>query len=296
MSLIHPELEFIESSPESLRYLEHGWPDPLCRWHSHKECELHLIVATSGRSYVGDYIGDFAPGDLFLIGPNLPHNWITDEVWTEPVAERDMVIQFDSERVDGLVKSFAEFQPYQELITRSQCGIKFNGYPLDDAIARMASLRDGSGAVRILEFLDFMNILADHADTQIMSIQQIDHAKRSPQQIKICDVVDHIVENFAEEMSVESAAEMAGMTEATFRRNFQATTGHRFVEFVNGVRIGQACGMLYATDEQVAAICYQVGFQNLANFNRHFLKVKGMTPSRYRDQARKDLTPAKEFA
>lgn len=296
MSIILPELEVLQNSPESLRYLEHGWPDPLCRWHAHKECELHLIMTTTGRSYVGDYIGDFAPGDLFLIGPHLPHNWITDEVWTEPVAKRDMVIQFDHERVGALVSAFPEFEPTQHLINRSQCGIKFNGYPMDDAIARLASLRDGSGPTRIIEFLDFMTILADHADTETMSIQKIDHAKRSKAQIKICDVVDHIVQNFSDEFSVESAAEMAGMTEATFRRNFQATTGHRFVEFVNGVRIGQACGMLYATDEQVAAICYQVGFQNLANFNRHFLKLKGMTPSSYRDKARKDLIPAKEHA
>ncbi|KJZ20530.1 helix-turn-helix domain-containing protein [Loktanella sp. S4079] len=296
MSIIQPELEVLESSPDSLRYLEHGWPDPLCRWHSHKECELHLIVATNGRSYVGDYIGDFAPGDLFLIGPHLPHNWITDEVWTEPVAQRDMVIQFDHEKIEGLVKHFPEFEPSQNLIKRSQCGIKFNGYPMEDAKARLASLRDGTGPHRVLEFFEFLTVLAEHPDTETMSIQKIDHAKRSKQQIKICDVVDHIVQNFADEISVESAAKMAGMTEATFRRNFQATTGHRFVEFVNGVRIGQACGMLYATDEQVAAICYQVGFQNLANFNRHFLKMKGMTPSAYRDKARKDLIPTKETA
>jgi AraC-like DNA-binding protein len=70
-------------------------------------------------------------------------------------------------------------------------------------------------------------------------------------------------------------------------------TGHRFVEFVNRVRVGQACGMLYASDEQITTICYQVGYQNLANFNRHFLKMKGMTPSAYREMARNDLAPMK---
>jgi AraC-like DNA-binding protein len=289
MSIIEPEIEVVESSPDSLRYLEHGWPDDLCRWHSHKECELHLIVASTGRSYIGDHIGDFAAGDLFLIGPNLPHNWITDEVWTETIGLRDMIIQFDHARIDGLTQSFAEFAPASDLIKRSQCGLRFTGYPVQDAMARMASLREGTGPHKIIEFLDFLTVLAEHADTETMSIQKIDHAKRSKQQIKICAVVDHIVENFADEISVRSAAALAGMTEATFRRNFQATTGHRFVEFVTGVRIGQACGLLYATDEQVAAICYQVGFQNLANFNRHFLRAKGMTPSAYRDKARNDL-------
>ena len=71
-------------------------------------------------------------------------------------------------------------------------------------------------------------------------------------------------------------------------------TGHSFVDFLNRIRIGEACGMLYASDEQITMISQEAGFKNLANFNRHFLKVKGMTPSQYRDTARKDLAPKME--
>jgi len=81
-----------------------------------------------------------------------------------------------------------------------------------------------------------------------------------------------------------------------FSRNFQAVTGHSFIEFLTRIRIGEACGMLYASDDQIIAIAQTAGFKNLANFNRHFLKVKGMTPSQYRDTARRDLAPQKEAA
>ena len=80
MSIITPEIEYVDRSIESIRYLEHGWPSDLCRWHSHREFELHLIVATRGKAFVGDYIGEFRPGSLFLTGPYLPHNWVTDEI------------------------------------------------------------------------------------------------------------------------------------------------------------------------------------------------------------------------
>ena len=69
MSIITPEIEYVDRSIESIRYLEHGWPSDLCRWHSHREFELHLIVATRGKAFVGDYIGEFRPGSLFLTGP-----------------------------------------------------------------------------------------------------------------------------------------------------------------------------------------------------------------------------------
>lgn len=47
-----------------VRCIEHGFPTPLARWHYHDEYELQLIVETSGRTFVGDYIGDFEPGHL----------------------------------------------------------------------------------------------------------------------------------------------------------------------------------------------------------------------------------------
>jgi len=78
MSIIEPEIEKVDRSTRSIRYLEHGWPTDLCRWHAHEEYELHLIVETRGKSFVGDHIGDFKAGDLFMTGPNLPHNWITE--------------------------------------------------------------------------------------------------------------------------------------------------------------------------------------------------------------------------
>jgi hypothetical protein len=43
-----PEFEIVEKL-ESIRYLEHGWPTDLCRWHLHEEYELHLILNTSGK-------------------------------------------------------------------------------------------------------------------------------------------------------------------------------------------------------------------------------------------------------
>ena len=120
------------------------------------------------------------------------------------------------------------------------------------------------------------------------------HPDGGSKQARVGEVVNYIMDHFADELSVDAAADMAKMSPTTFSRNFLAVTGNRFVEFVTRVRIGQACSMLYATDEQISSISFGVGFQNLANFNRHFLKMKAMTPTKYREIARSELAPKPE--
>ncbi|WP_420860513.1 helix-turn-helix domain-containing protein [Algirhabdus cladophorae] len=294
MSIIEPEIEMVDRSTRSIRYLEHGWPTELCRWHAHEEYELHLIVETRGKAFVGDYIGDFKAGDLFMTGPNLPHNWITDHVWTQPIATRDMLVQFSHESVQKLAEGFPEFSQVLHLLQLAQSGILFEGFNATFARGHMESIRDNIGAERILAFVRFLVRLNEHAEKKELSIAKLIQPEGGSKQARIASVVDYVVNSFKEEISVTQAAEMAGMTQVTFSRNFQAVTGHGFVEFLNRIRIGQACSMLYATDDQVTTISLKAGFKNIANFNRHFLKMKGMTPSEYREIARKDLAPSME--
>jgi AraC-like DNA-binding protein len=289
-----PKIEVVDRTLRSIRYLEHGWPTELCRWHAHEEYELHLIVDTRGKTFIGDYIGEFEPGFLYLTGPNLPHNWITDEVYEDPLPLRDMLVQFSHESVEKLASGFPEFAEVKNMLMTAKSGILFEGFNATFARGHMESIRDHQGPERILAFIRFLVRLNEHAEKRKLSVAKLFQPVGGSKHARIGIVVDHIVENFKDEISVAQAAEMASMTEATFSRNFQTVTGHRFVEFVNSVRIGKACGMLYSTDDPVMSICYQSGFHNIANFNRHFLKMKGMTPTAYRETARQDLFPNAE--
>jgi AraC-like DNA-binding protein len=294
MSIIELEIEKVDRSNRSIRYLEHGWPTDLCRWHAHEEYELHLVVETRGKAFVGDYIGEFKPGDLFMTGPNLPHNWITDQVWSKPVDIRDMLIQFSHDSVEKLAEGFPEFAQVLQMLKTAQSGIFFEGFNPTFARGHMESIRDNTGAERILAFVRFLVRLNEHAEKKTLSITKLIQPEGGSKHARIAEVVDYITNHFYEGVSVAQAAEMANMTEITFSRNFQAVTGHSFVDFLNRIRIGQACGMLYASDNQITSIAQEAGFKNLANFNRHFLKLRGMTPSQYREIARKDLAPKQE--
>ena len=290
MSIMHPQFEVVDRSNRSIRYLEHGWPTDLCRWHAHEEYELHLIVETRGKAFVGNFIGNFEPGSLFLTGPNLPHNWVTDSVSTEKIEIRDMLVQFSQKSFEKLAEGFPEFGGIRKMLDLAASGILFKGFNSTFARGHMEAIRDNTGPERILAFIRFLVRLNEHAEKVTLSETKLVNADGNSKYARIGNIIDHILENFDVELNAVDAAEMAGMSLTTFGRNFSSVTGHSFVEFVNRVRIGQACGMLYASDDQVTSICFDVGFKNVANFNRHFLKIKGMTPSVYRETARKQLS------
>lgn len=290
MSIMHPQFEVVDRSNRSIRYLEHGWPTDLCRWHAHEEYELHLIVETRGKAFVGNFIGNFEPGSLFLTGPNLPHNWVTDSVSTEKIEIRDMLVQFSQKSFEKLAEGFPEFGGIRKMLDLAASGILFKGFNSTFARGHMEAIRDNTGPERILAFIRFLVRLNEHAEKVTLSETKLVNADGNSKYARIGNIIDHILQNFDVDLNAVDAAEMAGMSLTTFGRNFSSVTGHSFVEFVNRVRIGQACGMLYASDDQVTSICFDVGFKNVANFNRHFLKIKGMTPSVYRETARKQLS------
>ena len=74
------------------------------------------------------------------------------------------------------------------------------------------------------------------------------------------------------------------MTESRFSRFFRRATGNTFTDFVNLVRVNRACQLLMETERYITHIAYDVGFNNMANFNRRFLDINGMTPSEFRKQ------------
>jgi AraC-like DNA-binding protein len=282
-----PELELYEFS-EFLRYLEHGFPDPLVRWHYHDAYELHLIVATSGKIFVGDYIGDFSPGNVVLTGPRLPHNWITTDILSETVPLRDMAIQFSHTPIDLAARYIPEFREIMPLLERARYGVEF--FNVGERVRQdFCRIRELSGMERFAEFLKLLAVLAKSNAYQLLSSAQMQSFDDDASLAKINAVFNYILDNYSKPISAETIAATLGMSQSKFSRFFRKATGNNFTAFVNHIRINKACHLLMNTDMYIATICYEVGFNNVANFNRRFLDMKGVTPKEFRSRLSKPL-------
>lgn len=81
---------------------------------------------------------------------------------------------------------------------------------------------------------------------------------------------------------LEEVAAKANMTMTAFCKYFKTRTGKTYSAFLNGIRVNNACKALLESDEPIANIGYQTGFNNLSNFNRIFKSITGTTPKAYR--------------
>ena len=291
----HPELEHEYARAPALGYeppadtglvrcITHGFPTPLARWHFHDEYELHLITATSGKAFVGDWIGPFQPGHLVLCGPRLPHNWISMDVPDGGVPERDLVIQFAHGPIAHAAEEIPELAEVMALLERARHGVEFFGIS-DRAIRHFHAVKAQRGFQRLAAFFAYLDDLARCTDYRLLSSVRMQGEEDQAANDQVNALVNRIMRDYAQPLSAAEMAAGLGMSESRFSRFFRRVTGNTFTDFVNRIRVNRAGQLLMETDSLVTHICYEVGFNNVANFNRRFLEVKGLTPSEFRRQA-----------
>ena len=292
---MNPDLELVHTrQDESFRAWVHDYPHTVAKWHFHPEYEIHVIRASSGKFFVGDYIGDFRPGNLVLTGPNLPHNWVTDSENGASVPSRDLVLQFSRDAVEKMVAAFAELSPVLSLIDLASRGIQFPDN-LGLAIASvMQALSDAHGARRVALLMSILDQLTACADRKLLAGPTYNVKAQRYMSSTINQVLSYIQQNLAVNLREADVAEMSSMSVSTFTRFFKRHTGSTFIQYQNRLRLNQACELLMCTDLSVTDICYRVGFNNASNFNRQFLAQKGIPPSRFRALHRLNDAPSHE--
>jgi AraC-like DNA-binding protein len=134
--------------------------------------------------------------------------------------------------------------------------------------------------------------LAACTDYRLLSNAQLQSVDDDHSMNQIDAVVSRITDNLSQSFSAGEMAAELGMSESRFSRFFRRATGNTFTDFVNRVRINRACQLLMETERRITDICYEVGFNNVANFNRRFLEIKGITPSEFRKQSEKRFSGA----
>ena len=290
-----PDLEVVQiREGESFKAWSHGYPFHTVRWHFHPEYELHIIVATNGRYFVGDFIGEFEPGNLILTGPNLPHNWVSDIPEDSSVPLRCRIIQFSEEFVGGVMGVFPELAALGPLLESSRRGLRFTDETSRLVAPVMEEMMTAQGVRRIELFMIIAGMLSRAQGAEMLASANYLPDPSGYMSAGMNKALAYIREHLTTPFSEADLAAIAGQSTSAFSRSFRRHTGMSLVQYVKRLRINLACQILMS-DEQAAIteICFEVGFNNLSNFNRQFLAEKGMPPSQFRRLLVENISAAK---
>ncbi|MBM9402357.1 helix-turn-helix domain-containing protein [Gluconacetobacter azotocaptans] len=282
-----PVFEIVRREPRnSFVWHAHDYPAPCARWNYHPEYELHLITKGGGQYVVGDYFGFFTPGNLVLIGPNVPHGWFSDVTPGEVVQDRNVVLQVSRSWFDGLMTLCPELDVLQDLLSASRYGVEFLGPAVACLGTRLIEIGTMDDAARIPALIDLLLDLA-RCPRRTLCSAGLNLSLDNMETEKIDLIIRNIIENNVVFYNQAEMAKEVGLSASAFSRQFRRATGDTFVSFMKKLRIGRACQLLMTTDQSVSDISAATGFSNLSNFNRQFLQLRQTTPSRYRRDVRR---------
>ncbi|MHA8065204.1 AraC family transcriptional regulator [Aquirufa sp. ROCK2-A2] len=257
-------------------------------YHFHDELELTLIISGEGKRFVGNQIADFGPGDLVLIGSNLPHcwqnhrsDWLNNE--ENFLRSQALVIHFDKNFLGETFMNQEECQSIKNLLERAKKGFNIQG-PTQDKIARdMLQLNNLAPFPRLVSFLQMLYHLSiATADLQTIETQESIYAISKIDLERINRVYAYVIANYTQEVHLDEVAHLANMTETAFCRYFKKVTQKTFVELVTEFRIKHACQLLRTSPKSMVEICFESGFGNLSHFNKQFKDWMKVPPLQYR--------------
>lgn len=258
-----------------------------CVWHHHPECEITLVLRGGTERMVGDKLTRLRPGDLTLLGPDLPHDYRNDH----PAGNRRprveaIVVQFMPNLLGEGWLQHASMQPVHQLFHRARLGLEVRGATRRRAVLRMKQLTRAVGLRRVLLLLEILEDFAKSRELVEIASPGFHTPAHGGSSDRIAPIITHIEARLASTIHVRELATMAGLSESAFSSLFKKCTGRSVPQYLNELRIGRACRLLAETDDTVARIATNCGYPSLANFQRQFQRHQRRSPLAYRAAVR----------
>lgn len=236
-------------------------------WHHHPEVELTLIERGSGVRGVGETVEAYGPGDVVLIGADVPHSWSSRP--GAPGGVRSLVAQFPP----TLLGAGPEARRLEALLDRSRLGLVGGR----EAAEQVRALYAASDPLRRLALL--LDVVASAATWRPLARTPPRRRRRDP---RLDRAVTWLHQHAREPIELRALAARVGMAPPVLSRSFRTAFGTTAAEYLARLRVGLCCRDLATGSDEVAAIAFANGFGNLPSFHRWFRRVTASTPEAWR--------------
>lgn len=250
-------------------------------WHYHEQVEIVAILKSTGTRFVGNSIAAFEPGEVVLLGENVPHMWKNNI----SKSEKAMAIAIHLE--PSFIKHLNEIPEVSKCSFPFQEKIRGAVYLDQELINKFMKINASNTAFRqyiyILELLQMLSDSPYHiVDDSAFSLPGSGKDWNRREKIR-----SFIMNNFRDDISLGLIANEIGMNNSAFSRYFSNEFGISLIQYINNIRIAYAQRLILNRTNTISNICFQSGFRNISNFNRLFKRYTGFSPVEYRNEMEK---------
>ena len=237
-----------------------------CAAHLHIHIELFYLLEGKMRAYIDSAEYTVEPGDILIAFPNQVHRFeaVEEEKYLLFIIHPDMMPELSS--------AFSGLMPASALVKHA---------PESDALlALLQQMRRAADDQSPYRDVTLKGLLLTFFG-QLLSGMPLTEP-RAEDSTAIRDIVDYCATNFTGDLSLEALEDALHLSRYYISHLFSHKLKIRFNDYVNSLRVSEACRLLRNTSLSMTDIGNRVGFNTLRTFNRSFAKQMGQTPSEYR--------------
>lgn len=254
--------------------------------HQHPEIQLSYVLEGEGKLIGGDYIGLFRPGDLFLLGHDVPHVFRSNKEYHDEhngLRSHAVAVFFDHRVFTSGFYSIEELQGVRKFFEQLTGCYRVQDAARDAIVRHMLALPQTSNLERVLVVLQLVQQLMQPGTLQCLNVTDQMHNLNEREGKRMEQVLHFLMEQSHRAISLEEVASVASMSREAFCRFFKERTRKTYVHYLNELRVTNVCHLLLHTEQTIAGAAYACGFANLSHFNRVFFNIMGKTPREYRE-------------
>lgn len=251
--------------------------------HRQSSWELSYIITGRGSRILGDSEEDFTKGEVVLVVPGMPHQWIFDPNETDKNGNiENITVTFAPDLLGGMAEIVPEYSALANWYSGLDTSIKFAKGESEYIRASLVRMADESPEERINTLLGLLIKISRSSNFVI--------AGRFPTPVSIEDRMKkakiYISCNYQRNICIDDIAQYMGMNRSSLCIAFKQATGQTIFGCLTQLRLKAACHLLENDNNSVAECCYKSGFNDVPHFNRVFKKNTGMSPSEYRKRVK----------
>lgn len=251
--------------------------------HQHHEVQIMWIEMGEGTLIAGNYVGRFTHDELYIIGSNQPHVFKSDdhtEHSDNSIHASSLSILFDEKYLGEQFWQLDELLAANDLLKQAKQGIKVTGDTKQKVVSLIKEIVKQNGLEKLISYFNILKQLVETKEISLLSVAAPEDFNQSEGK-RMNEILQLTFKESHRKIYIDEVATVANLSTEAFCRYFKTRTGKTYTNFLNEVRVSNACKLLFNKDLSIQDVCYRTGFSNLSNFNRIFKRVTGKTPSRY---------------